>query len=80
MTVVEEFRKCTRPLVTVTMAGALVWFTYAGKIDPKVFETICVFVIGWWFKERSDAWSQDRTAQTKMRLRKPRRKTGNVAT
>jgi hypothetical protein len=37
MTVVEEFRKCTRPLVTVMMAGALVWFTYKGILDPKVF-------------------------------------------
>jgi hypothetical protein len=67
---VEEFRKMTRPLVTVMMAGALVWFTYTGKIDPKVFETICVFVIGWVFKERSDARFEREARSNRVKGRK----------
>lgn len=56
---IEGFKSITRPGITQVLVGALVFFTYIGTIDPKVFETLAVLAVGWWFKERSDIKTQE---------------------
>ncbi len=42
-----------RPLISVAMAGTLIWGFVVGKIEAIIFVPIAAGVVGWWFIERS---------------------------
>ena len=50
---VNNIKGLTRPLISVILAGAVVWFTYTGMIEIEWFLGIATVALGWWYRDRT---------------------------
>jgi hypothetical protein len=41
-----------RGIVTLTVIGGLIWFTYEGIVGPEAFIAVVVSTVAFYFKER----------------------------
>ena len=49
---IDTIIKIVRPSVTGLFAGALVYYTGIGLIQPEIFVPIASIAIVWWYKDR----------------------------
>jgi len=61
MKVVDFVTACTRPAVTVIMAGVIAQVITQQIPIPEYQWAILVLWIGWWFKDRSALHSKEKT-------------------
>ena len=49
----EWLKSLVRPVVTLTLAGAVIYFTAVKVIPADAFLVIATAAIVWWYKDRS---------------------------
>jgi len=52
---IDKIIEIVRPSVTWLFAGAIVYYTGIGLIQPEIFVPIASIAIVWWYKDREAA-------------------------
>lgn len=63
---VETVRALVRPVIALSMTGALLMMTFQGKITEDVIIGLAGMVLGYYFNERTTTKTIDKISQSSM--------------